>query len=171
MKRFCVARISFVKGWGPDYSKKSISECPCWIEVKMNRYIHIFLIRTVRNFCMYRFSQLSVIILILRRRIEICHLERRVEGALTTPYFDHPWFVLLQNIQTEHLSVLQLDQFLAYTYYHNFSSNLIKFACLCGSGLSCIRRFQDFFYLRFFLNISSNSVFYGTEINANGKWD
>ncbi|KAK6060190.1 MH2 domain protein [Cooperia oncophora] len=37
MKRFCVARISFVKGWGPDYSRKSISECPCWIEVKMNR--------------------------------------------------------------------------------------------------------------------------------------
>ncbi|EYB99634.1 hypothetical protein Y032_0121g968 [Ancylostoma ceylanicum] len=39
MKRFCVARISFVKGWGPDYSKKSISECPCWIEVKMNSRI------------------------------------------------------------------------------------------------------------------------------------
>ncbi|KHJ97009.1 MH2 domain protein [Oesophagostomum dentatum] len=37
MKRFCVARISFVKGWGPDYSRKTISECPCWIEVKMNR--------------------------------------------------------------------------------------------------------------------------------------
>ncbi|KAK6766321.1 hypothetical protein RB195_025926 [Necator americanus] len=37
MKRFCVARISFVKGWGPDYNRKSISECPCWIEVKMNR--------------------------------------------------------------------------------------------------------------------------------------
>ncbi|ETN68971.1 MH2 domain protein [Necator americanus] len=36
MKRFCVARISFVKGWGPDYNRKSISECPCWIEVKMN---------------------------------------------------------------------------------------------------------------------------------------
>ncbi|KAJ1358777.1 Mothers against decapentaplegic 4 [Parelaphostrongylus tenuis] len=37
MKRFCVARISFVKGWGPDYRRRTISECPCWIEVKMNR--------------------------------------------------------------------------------------------------------------------------------------
>ncbi|VDM74344.1 unnamed protein product [Strongylus vulgaris] len=41
MKRFCVARISFVKGWGPDYSRKTISECPCWIEVKMNRYLSL----------------------------------------------------------------------------------------------------------------------------------
>ncbi|VDP04598.1 unnamed protein product [Heligmosomoides polygyrus] len=43
MKRFCVARISFLKGWGPDYSRKSISECPCWIEVKMNRYVALLI--------------------------------------------------------------------------------------------------------------------------------
>ncbi|VDM61492.1 unnamed protein product [Angiostrongylus costaricensis] len=41
MKRFCVARISFVKGWGPDYSRRTINECPCWIEVKMNRCVNL----------------------------------------------------------------------------------------------------------------------------------
>ena len=31
-----VLRISFIKGWGPDYPRKTIKETPCWIEVQMH---------------------------------------------------------------------------------------------------------------------------------------
>ena len=36
LRRLCILRMSFVKGWGPDYNRKSIKETPCWIEVWMD---------------------------------------------------------------------------------------------------------------------------------------
>ena len=30
-------RFSFVKGWGPDYPRKTILETPCWCEIQLNR--------------------------------------------------------------------------------------------------------------------------------------
>ena len=36
-RRLCMLRLSFVKGWGPDYNRKTIKETPCWIEVQLHR--------------------------------------------------------------------------------------------------------------------------------------
>ena len=33
LRKLCVLRLSFVKGWGPDYPRHNIKETPCWIEV------------------------------------------------------------------------------------------------------------------------------------------
>lgn len=38
LRRLCMLRLSFVKGWGPDYPRRSIKETPCWIEIQLHRY-------------------------------------------------------------------------------------------------------------------------------------
>lgn len=37
LRKLCRLRFSFVKGWGPDYPRKSILDTPCWCEVQLNR--------------------------------------------------------------------------------------------------------------------------------------
>ena len=42
LRRLCILRLSFVKGWGQDYAKrKTIKETPCWIEVTLHRALQI----------------------------------------------------------------------------------------------------------------------------------
>ncbi|GJQ67753.1 putative mothers against decapentaplegic homolog [Trypoxylus dichotomus] len=41
LRRLCILRLSFVKGWGPDYLRKSIKETPCWIEVHLHRALQL----------------------------------------------------------------------------------------------------------------------------------
>lgn len=41
LRRLCIFRLSFVKGWGPDYPRSSIKETPSWIEVHLHRALQL----------------------------------------------------------------------------------------------------------------------------------
>lgn len=41
LRRFCILSMSFVKGWGLDYPRNSIKDCPCWVEVQLHRALQL----------------------------------------------------------------------------------------------------------------------------------
>lgn len=41
LRRLCILRLSFVKGWGTDYSRKTIKETPCWVEIHLHRALQL----------------------------------------------------------------------------------------------------------------------------------
>lgn len=41
LRSWCVVRLSFAKGWGQDYNKKTIKETPCWLEIQINRGLQL----------------------------------------------------------------------------------------------------------------------------------
>jgi len=41
LRRLCVLRLSFVKGWGPDYPRATIKDTPCWIEIQLHRPLQL----------------------------------------------------------------------------------------------------------------------------------
>ncbi|OUC43581.1 MH2 domain protein [Trichinella nativa] len=41
LRRLCILRLSFVKGWGPDYPRTTIKATPCWIEVHLHRALQL----------------------------------------------------------------------------------------------------------------------------------
>lgn len=41
LRRLCILRLSFVKGWGPDYQRQSIKDTPCWVEVHLHRALQL----------------------------------------------------------------------------------------------------------------------------------
>lgn len=41
LRRFCILSMSFVKGWGLDYQRNNIKDCPCWIEIHLHRALQL----------------------------------------------------------------------------------------------------------------------------------
>lgn len=41
LRRMCILRLSFVKGWGPDYHRVNIKYTPCWIEIQLHRALQL----------------------------------------------------------------------------------------------------------------------------------
>lgn len=41
LRKLCTIRVSFVKGYGPDYPRKKIVETPCWIQVQLHRGLQV----------------------------------------------------------------------------------------------------------------------------------
>jgi MAD (mothers against decapentaplegic) family protein 4 len=41
LRKLCILRLSFVKGWGPDYPRQTIKQTPCWIEIHLHRALQI----------------------------------------------------------------------------------------------------------------------------------
>jgi mothers against decapentaplegic homolog 4 len=41
LRQLCVLRLSFVKGWGPDYPRLTIKDTPCWIEIQLHRPLQL----------------------------------------------------------------------------------------------------------------------------------
>uniref|UniRef100_A0A915DBC1 Mothers against decapentaplegic homolog n=1 Tax=Ditylenchus dipsaci TaxID=166011 RepID=A0A915DBC1_9BILA len=41
LRRLCTIKISFIKGFGLSYPRKTIMESPCWIEIHLNRALQI----------------------------------------------------------------------------------------------------------------------------------
>ncbi|XP_053287669.1 mothers against decapentaplegic homolog 4 [Pleuronectes platessa] len=41
LRRLCIVRLSFVKGWGCDYPRQSIKDTPCWLEVHLHRALQL----------------------------------------------------------------------------------------------------------------------------------